>query len=360
MDIAELIETARAEPEAEQYVEQLLDAGPGALEEVLAVAGRSEQYEQALYDVIERSTDAADVPVLLQHTDSESMGVVRSVFRALVSSADGTAPSTVLAVLQDRSAMSTTRAAAAEAFYGTGDATAQAALRDVVGTESVDPSDEWPLLPVTAAMALATTGDHRGVESVAAALWSEHDTARSLALSALRIVTGPLALTWLAAAAEDGSPEVRAAVVEPLFLLGAPASVDILLDLAARDGDSDSRQDGLVRAADIVGLEVSGLDDLPFAQEEWGRRRPDCDPDTCYRFGVPIQLSDLLEEFDEVERAREGIANELRTITGIDVPSVYRRSRSSMDAVHTALGSVDFDAGGLYKWGHRQRMPRLA
>jgi HEAT repeat protein len=361
VDIKELIERAMTATDTEPAVRALLAAGPQALTQVMAVVNaESSTFLPALYEVIRRSTYPEAVPILIGNADSPSAGVVRSIFLALGASGDPAAMAFVVGRLTDSTELVTTRAAAAEALYGSEVPDAAAALHSVLEEQRADLGDEeWlPLLLVNTVTALATMNDHSGASALYRLFGSEYDSGRSLAVRAFRIVLDDETFVHLAEAAKDSSAEVRRAVIDPLFLLGAPAAAELLLQMATEDHDYEVRYNSVIRFGDMMGLALSGPDDLPFAREKWQEIHGDLAPEVCYRFGDPITLDSLLEEFAEEEQLRTSVAEELRCITGIDVPSIH--VAEGVVAVHEAVSGVPFTTGHVHKWGHPQPMPAMS
>lgn len=358
LDIAELIEQAMTADDAELPVRALLAAGPQALAQVIAtVNAESNTFLPALYEVIRRSTYPEAVPILISNAGSPSAAAVRSIFLALGASSDPAATAFVVERLTDSTELITTRAAAAEALYGSDTPDAADALHAILEEQRVDPSDEeWlPLLLVNTATALATMNDHSGASALYQLFHSEYDSGRALAVRAFRIVLDDETFIHLAEVVKDPSAEVRRAVVDPLFLLGAPASARLLLKMAIEDDDHEVQYNSTIRFGDIMGLALSGPDDLTFAQEKWQEVHEDLASDVCYRFGDPITLDNLMEEFTEEEQLRTSVAKELRCITGIDVPSIH--VAEGVVAVHAAVSGAPFTTGRVHKWGFPKPMP---
>jgi hypothetical protein len=46
----------------------------------------------------------------------------------------------------------------------------------------------------------------------------------------------------------------------------------------------------------------------------------------CHRYGVPIDLKDLLDDFAEGRNVRPAMVEELQILTGVDVPDIYEES----------------------------------
>jgi hypothetical protein len=358
-DFDELIQQATSAEDAEPAIRALVDGGPAALRRVLEAANaQAGRHLPALYQVIRRSTYPEAVPILLPHADAANNQLARSVFLALSGSNEPDATGFVLDRLADRRELPTTRAAAAEALYGSTNPAAVKLLREVIEEQRTDPDNpEWPTLLVNAVTALATTNDHSGAKALYALLRSEHETARALAVSAFRIVLDEDTLRELHAAFDDPSTEVRRAAVDPVFLIGSPAAAELLLRQAENDDDHEVRYNSTIRFGDIMGLALGGPEDLPFAREEWQGTGPELDRDVCYRFGDPITLDNLLEELADEATRREELAEELRIVTGLDVPSIY--VQHGLASVQRAVGELPFTAGRVQKWGHPQTMPRL-
>jgi HEAT repeat protein len=358
VEITELIEQAITEADPESAVRALIAAGPEALAQVMAaVNAESNAFLPALYEVIRRSTYPEAVPILIDNADSPSTGAVRSIYIALAASGNRTAAEFVIERLTDSTELVTARAAAAEALYGSDIPGATAALHTVLEEQRVDPSDEeWlPLLLVNTAIALATMNDHSGATAIYKILRSKYDTGRALAVRACRIVLDDETFVHLAKAAKDPSVEVRRAVIDPLFLLGAPASAKLLLKMATEDDDHDVQRNSTIRFGDMMGLALSGPDDLSFAQEKWQELQEDLASEICYRFGEPITLDSLVEEFTDEEQLRTSVAEELRFLTGIDVPSIH--VAEGVVAVQEAVSGAPFITGRVHKWGYPQPMP---
>jgi HEAT repeat protein len=361
VDITELIDQAITTDDAEPVVRALLDAGPQALTQVMTtVNAESNTFLPALYEVIRRSTYPEAVPILISNASSSSAAAVRSIFLALGASSDSLASAFILERLTDSKELVTTRAAAAEALYGSDIPNAVETLHTVLEEQRADPSDEeWmPLLVVNVATALATMNDHSGARALYRLLRSEHDSGRAMAVRAFRVVLDDNTFIRLTDMADDPSAEVRRAVVDPIFLLGAPASAKLLLRLAAKDDDYEVRYNSMIRFGDIMGLALSGPDDLSFAQEKWQELNEDLMSDVCYRFGDPITLDNLLEEFSEEEQLRASVAEELRLTTGINVPSIY--VAEGIVAAQEAVSGIPFTTGRVHKWGYPQPMPLIS
>ncbi|GLF99090.1 HEAT repeat domain-containing protein [Streptomyces yaizuensis] len=345
---------------AERAVRDLLAAGPEALRRVLATAvERPDRHHPVLYEVIRRSTTPEAVPVLLTHTGAGPAALAASVLYALARSGGDEGPDRVEATLADRTAPPTTRAAAAEALQGAARTGTDETLRAVLAEQRREPVDpEWPLLLVNTAIALATTGDHSGAAALHPLLASPHEAARALAVGAYRLVLDEDSPHALARALADPGAEVRRAAVDPVFLIGSPAAAGLLLRSAHEDPDDEVRFNALVRFGNIAGLWLSGdAEELPFADERWSELRETLDPAVCHRFGVPVTLTDLVEEFTDEERLRPSIAAELRILTGADVPAAY--ARGGIEAALRTVRDVPFTPGRIHKWGLTRPMPPL-
>jgi hypothetical protein len=358
-DFAELIQRATTADDPEPAIEELVHGGPRALQEVLAAAATS--YQPALGEVIRRSTYPEAIPVLIASNGGPNYERTESIFRALGTASargDARASAYVLERLSDRSELSTTRAVAAEALDGSTNPTAGPALRAVLDELREHPEDTpGPFLLVAAATALATMNDHSGATALYTLWGSEYSTARAMGARALRIVIDGDAFERLTRAAADPDAEVRRAVVDPVFLLGAPASARLLLRLAEDDQDHEVRYNSTIRFGHILGLVLSGPGDLDFAREQWEEARAGLDEGTCYRFGDPIDLKELVAEFVEEEPMRPQVGEELRILTGIDAPAIQRTE--GVEGVQHAMADVAFTVGRVHKWGYPQPMPRM-
>ncbi|WP_341716245.1 HEAT repeat domain-containing protein [Micromonospora sp. FIMYZ51] len=342
----------------ERLINELVTSGPDALQQVLAAAHtKANRYLPSLYEVVRRSTYPAAVPVLQRNVDIGNYATVSSVLWALAHNDEASALDIALQHLTDPGALFTTRAAAASALYGVKQPAATQALHATLAEQQTDPDNpELPLLLVNTATALATTNDHSGAPALYRLMESDHETARSLATTALRIVIDQDALRQLATALADPSAEVRGAAVDPVFLIGSPAAAELLLRRAEDDSDDTVRHNSLLRFGDILGLALGGLDDLSFAQDEWATTRSELDQDVCYRFGEAITLENLVEEFTEEEQLRERVAEELQIVTGIDVPSIFKQG--GIDAVRIATAEASIRPGRVHKWGYAQPLPQ--
>jgi HEAT repeats len=357
-DITALIERVRRSPQPGRAFADLVEAGPSALRAVIAAAKESDTDEPELRRVIELNTSRAAVPILIEGMGSGRPVVARSIAMALLNSSDPKARALLLGRLTDPGESESSRAAVAKVLPGRVGKAERWALRRVLA-EPPDPDEEYPVLVTDAAAALATSGDHSGAEALKPLLTSPHELARALAVSTLKIVTGPEAFAWLTRAAADPSIEVRYAAVDPLFLLGAPACVEALLRLAVDDYEG-IRARSRVRLAHLLALVIDGDDsddDLEFIREQWDLKRAWMARRTCHRYAVPIDLKDLLEDFVEESNVRPDMVEELQILTGVDVPAIYEKS--GVRAVPKALANVDFTIGAVHKWGHRRAMPRL-
>jgi HEAT repeat protein len=357
-NIPALIERVRRSSRPGRAFADLVEAGPSALRDVIATAKESDTDESELRRVIELNTSRAAVPILIEGMGSGRPAVTRSIALALLGSRDPKARALVLGRLTDPGESGSTRAAVAEVLPGRVGAAERRALRRVLA-EPPDPDEEYPLLVTAAATALATSGDHSGAEALRPLLTSPHESARALAVSTLKIVTGPEAFTWLTRAAADPSIEVRYAAVDPLFLLGAPACVEALLPLAV-DEYEGIRARSRARLAHLLALVIDdddSDDDLDFIHEQWDLTRAGMAGRTCHRYAVPIDLNDLLDDFADRTNVRPAMVEELQILTGVDVPAIYKKS--GVRAVPKALAHVDFTIGAVHKWGHRRPMPRL-
>ncbi|MFI6289390.1 HEAT repeat domain-containing protein [Streptomyces sp. NPDC051018] len=351
-------EDADESERAERAVHDLLAAGPQALRCVLSAAvERADRHHPSLYEVVRRSTGPEAVPVLLAHTGAGPHALEAAVLYALARSDGDEGPDQVEAILADRTALYTTRAAAAEALQGAARPAAGEVLREVLAEQHREPENpEWPLLLVATAVALATTGDHSGAAALRSLLASPHELARAMAVGAYRLVLDEDSLRLLARALADPGIEVRREAVDPVFLIGSPAAADLLLRSAREDLDDQVRYNALIRFGDIAGLALGGdPENLPFADERWRELRDTLDPAVCHRFGVPITLADLVEEFTDEELLRTSVAEELRLLTGVDVPTAY--ARHGLDAALRSVRDVPFTTGRIHKWGHLRPMP---
>ncbi|MFI1017818.1 HEAT repeat domain-containing protein [Streptomyces sp. NPDC020965] len=353
---------AEATPDTERTeraVRALAAAGPDALRHVLTVADeQADRHHPALYEVVRRGTYPEAVPVLIPHAGSVATGVVESVLHALARSGEDEGPAFVVARLTDRAEPFLTRAAASAALQGVSDTAAGDALREVLAEQRGEPDEpEWPLLLVNTATALAMMNDHSGATALYPLFAAGPETGRSLAVAAFRLVLDEDTPHQLSRALDDPSAEVRAAAVDPLFLIGSPTAARLLLRRAAEDGDPQVRQHALIRFGDIMGLVLNDAEDLPFAREKWEERGEGLDPAVCHRFGGPVTLGDLVEEFTEEATLRAGVAEELRLLTGVDVPAVL--ARDGLEAARRSVRDVPFTAGRIHKWGHAQPMPPM-
>ncbi|MEU5595125.1 HEAT repeat domain-containing protein [Streptomyces sp. NPDC020298] len=351
-------EAAEDTARAERAVRALLAAGPGALRRVLTVAEeRANRYHPLLYEAVRRSTTPEAVPVLLAHTGAGPFALVAAVLYALARSGGDEGPDRVEAALADRTAPYSTRAAAAEALQGAARPATAEVLRAVLAEQRREPANpEWPLLLVNTVVALATTGDHSGAAALRPLLTDRPESGRALAVGAFQGVLDEDTLHQLTRALADPGAEVRRAAVDPVFLIGSPAAAALLLRSAREDPDDQVRYNALIRFGDITGLALSGApEELMFAEEQWRELRDALDPAVCHRFGVPVALADLLEEFTDEESLRTSVAAELRFLTGVDVPTTY--IRHGLDAALRSVRDVPFAPGRIHKWGHPRPMP---
>lgn len=356
-DIDDLIRAATTEAQAGPAVRSLIAAGPAALRRVVEVSNeQSRLHLPALYEVIRASSYAEAVPILLASARGGSYGTLRSSLQALAASGDQSARELLITLLTDRTELTTRRAAAAEALYGSPDPEAATALRSVVAEQEQElDNPEWPQLLVQAVTALATLNDHGAAPALYRILDIEYDTGRALAVKAFRIVTDSQSLRQLERVTGDPSAEVRRAAIDPLFLIGSPACAAILLRLAEEDQDDEVRYNSMIRFGDIMGLALAHPEDLPFAREEWRAAREHLQADRCYRMGEPIALGNLLEQFRNEETLREDLAEEMHIITGVDVPSTFAGQGHA--AALRSVADVSLTPGRLYKWGHPRPVP---
>ncbi|HEY9411633.1 MAG TPA: hypothetical protein VIP77_18785 [Jiangellaceae bacterium] len=357
-DFDELI--TRAANEERAAIESLVVAGPYALEAVLhAITARKPSFEPGLFEVIRRSDYPEAEPILRAHADAKSSGVVKSVLYSLARIGDP-GLSFVVERLRATDELPTTRAFAAESLYGASAAGVADALRAVLKEQSEHPDDdpEWPLLLVNTATALATLGDHSGSAVLYRQFEAAEESARALAVKAFRVVVDGDSFHRLGPMLADDSPEARAAAVDPLFLLGTPAVAALLLERASSDRHEQVADTCVIRFGDILGLALSGVEDLEFARDEWRSVEDELDPNMCYRYGEPLTVANLAEDFAEEERLRDSLGAELLFITGVDVPGISRTD--GPDAVAAALEGAEIEAGSLCKWGRPQPMPAMS
>jgi hypothetical protein len=244
------------------------------------------------------------------------------------------------------------RALAAEALGQLGYRESGDALRRCVDAKRSELEwEEWPVLLICSAVALAKLGDHGACDAVLDALRSVMPTARSLAADGLRIVTGPGALDALAAAVHDRSREVRRAVIEALFLYGTVGAVEALI-VACDDEVDDVALQALLRFGDVVGVTLADDDGAEEAGAVWAKHRNDFAPGICHRHGRPFRISDLLADLHNRPPRQADLIAELTVVTGLPIEDLLRGG--GMDAVAERLPAVQYPAGGFYKWGLRQ------
>lgn len=308
-----------------------------------------------LPDVVVKMSGPAVAPVLIDGLASLSFDVRRACALALGRSRDPRALQALLAMLDDSSITQADRSFAAEALGELGAPSAIGPLQAVIAATRPDLAwNDWPVLLIRCAEALAKLGDHSAVDAVLEALGSEIETARSLAAGALRIVTGPHVVEALAERIRDKSREVRLAAIDPLFLIGAPAAVEALLP-ACGDNVDDIALRALQRLGDLLGESLGDSDGEPEARAAWERHRAAFREGICHRWGRPLRVADLADAWEADVDRRSDIAAELTIITGLPVSEII--DDGGVDRLRETIRAGGYIDGGLYKWGRRQQVP---
>jgi HEAT repeat protein len=308
-----------------------------------------------LDNVVIRMSRPSAVPTLIDALASGSYDVRRASALALGRSGDRRALEPLLAMLDEVDLSEPDRSFAADALGDLGDPAAIHRLHATVDATRPDLEwNDWPILLIRCAVALAKLGDHSAAGAVLAALASEMETARSLAARALCIVTAPGMTQALGDRLRDRSREVRLAVIEPLFLLGTVGAVEALIP-ACEDDVDDVALRALLRLGDLLGEEFDDDDGEQEAREAWDRHRESFLPQTCHRWGRPLQVHDLLAGWESVPNRRTDLAAELTIVTGLPVSDIIRDE--GFGRLRERVLTTAYVAGGLYKWGRPVPVP---
>jgi len=207
------------------------------------------------------------------------------------------------------------------------------------------------MLLVSAATALAKIGQHSGFDKVVALLDVDFAPTRALAVHALSLLTGPTMLDALGRGISDEHAEVRMEAIDPLFLLGTTDSVNLLVD-HLDDSDDEVADRSRVRAADCLGIDANG--DASTIEATWRKRRPDFADGVCHRLGRPIEVT-AVADLLAAETPRPEMADELRTITGLDIDELVEAGQ--IDEARAQVNQLDLPTGALCKWGHQVPLP---
>ncbi len=275
---------------------------------------------------------------------------------ALGRSGDHRAVEPLLSLLTDESRFDASRSCAAEALGELGELAApeaSGALHACIESRRAGLADEeWPVLLVNCAVALAKYGDHSAAGDVVDALRSPILTARSLAADGLRVVTGPGDFDALAAALrDDESREVRRAVIEPLFLHGTADAARALV-AACDDPVDDVAMTARTRLGDLIGEQLDYDDAAEEADALWRPHEADFATRICHRFGRPLRVLDVVSAVDTEPNRWTDLTSELTVITGLPVGELLETGGAT--ALRARVAELDLADGGYFKWGRQQ------
>ncbi|MEV4146891.1 HEAT repeat domain-containing protein [Amycolatopsis sp. NPDC049691] len=346
-DVGSLIDRAKgADESADQAARALVARGTAALPAVIETLAESSWISPVgrLPWVVRSLHGSEAVPLLLDHIEADQRVLGESCIAALGRSHDQRAVEPLSLLLSDRDGLTTTRAHAADALGNLGsDSVTPLLQKVVVDAAAEDPeAEEWPMLVVAAAAAAAKLGDHSGFPAVARLLEVDFPPTRARAATCLQLVVGSKMLEVLDRAINDADAEVREAAVDPLFLLGTPDSIDILIE-HVDDRDDNVANRIHVRIGDCLGLEGN----VDAIEAEWRDLRPKLAGDVCHRLGHPVKVTELADLLSGDRRSE--IAAELRTITGLEIDELVDFNRIS--EARTSVEALGLAPGVLHKWG---------
>ncbi|MGK4591793.1 HEAT repeat domain-containing protein [Amycolatopsis sp. w19] len=345
-DLERLVQDAAGDDEA--AARKLIARGAAALPAVFDALARASWFSPVglLPYVVRRIHQSDAVPLLLEHIDAEQRELHTSSLAALGRSRDDRALRPLTELLSDQHALTTTRAHAAAALGDLGFEEAVKPLGEALAEAAAeDPEvEEWPMLVVATATALAKLGDYGGFSALTGLLDVPFAPTRARATGGFRLFAGPAVLAALSRCADDDDPEVREQAIDPLFLMGTPECIDLLV---AHLGDPDESVASriAIRVRDCLGTDAEDL------KSAWQDLREDFAADVCHRLGRPIRFLDLVDLLAAGDRP--DVAPELRTITGLDIDELVEVNR--IDEVHEQVAALALPEGALVKWGRIMR-----
>ncbi|MFJ4101293.1 HEAT repeat domain-containing protein [Amycolatopsis japonica] len=341
-DLETLVQEAAGDDEA--AARRLIARGAAALPAVFDVLARASWFSPVglLPHVVRRIHQGDAVPLLLEHIDAEQRDLHTSCLAALGRSRDKRALRPLRDLLSDQDALTTTRAHAAAALGDLGFAEAVKPLGKALSEAAAeDPEvEEWPMLVVATATALAKLGDQRGFSALTGLLDVPFAPTRARATGGFRLFVGSAVLAALGRCADDEDPEVREQAIDPLFLMGTPDCLDLLV---AHLGDPDESVASriAIRVRDCLGTDAEDL------EAAWQDLRPGFAAGVCHRLGRPIRFLDLVDLLAAGDRPE--VVPELRTITGLDVDELIEDHR--IDEIRQQVAALALPDGALVKWG---------
>lgn len=365
-EISQLIETVVKdvdEEEAAAAALRLAEIGMPAVPEVIAAIRKSEGAPPPnLRNIIPLVRDPEVVPAMLEVLHEKETYLPLVAFRTLGAARDARAFQPVLSQFLDEKNSDTTRAWAADALGEMGDERAVPHLLGVVeGFARAGEVETRYSLALKAVVALAKLGNHESAGVAIALAGNEDPSARGAAAGALQYVVGAGLFPALQKALRDELSECQKSAIDAVFYLGLPESVEELVACYEEGAlDSGLMEKALGRIRDLTGEEFEDEAEAEEVRDWWEQHRAGFAEQTCPRLGRPLRVSDVCALLESTVPGRHHwLLEELRVITG---ESFAVNPFGGGEGVDEAAARAQewgrkeshrFEAGALYKYGHR-------
>lgn len=193
--------------------------------------------------------------------------------------------------------------------------------------------------------------------------YSEDQVIRAMAVEAFQYTVGPGVFSTLQLSLHDEYYEVRAQAVDAMFYLGTKEGMSELIK-CRDDVDPYLSDNILIRLSELTGVSYAELKGEKNLLSWWKTKQISFKSDVCYRFGLPIDLSQVILLLKE-PHMRQQIIKELQIITGEDFGfNPYIRIEKQNALLRVAQewwkeNSRFYKVGGLYKYGCQQDLGAL-
>jgi HEAT repeat protein len=362
-----LIEISQGDnPKARAATAELISAGAKAVPDLIrALRTMSGKSSKSLRNIILRMSDQDAVPVMLSLVDDENIDVMIVAFRFLGQSQSSLAFQTLIERLEDVNNIETKRYLAANALGELGDRRSLPSLNRVAGDSYAGGNFR---LAISATVAMAKLGSQETAPRVVDLILTSNDPiTRVEASGALKYLFSPKIFAALQLALKDDDLEICRNGIDGLFLLGTKDAASELLR-RAKTSTSEICQYIVQRICDITGRDFTEDEPINAVLAWWEREKTKFDSDTCYRLGRPIRVADVIQLLQKTRDRRMAIMGELQIVLGQsfgyskDVPlddheweKLYARMKQWWEREKDR-----FEAGGLYKFGIKQRLKDLS
>jgi HEAT repeat protein len=353
---------AQHDPEGLRYAGELARLGAEAIPAALAILRDDPSaLDGYLIDGIAAMRDDGAITALVNAAADKDTLVAMAAVRALGRMRSASATDALLEIVLASSGREGRRATAAEAIM---QSLAESQLRRL--EEIRREAQTAKLETLEAAVLLALGKQHRNSVCSRAIelLETNSDPAvRSRAVRVLWFTTCPGMLPALKRSLEDSDADVRLKTVDALFYLGTPDAIAVLVS-ATEDSIHDVAAGAALRLDDITHPHRRGLTGVNSWTRWWSESTGNFNPLTCYRFGAPIELGDVIALLGSATNADTLLAElYVRTGNRFDLPRFDEhgdpRNIAALAQDWWTRSRHRFPPGGLYKLGDRHDPSRL-